>query len=94
MANLWGLIKNFIMENIYSLLIGPIHVLISWMWSILKFLKNISIAQYWLSITAILQLSNNRILWHVNSYPTDNDWPDYKSKLLIGMRKYNEMVLE
>jgi hypothetical protein len=21
---------------------------------------------------------NNRILWHVNNYTTDNDWPDYK----------------
>jgi len=21
---------------------------------------------------------NNRIIWHVNSYTTDNDWPDYK----------------
>ena len=21
---------------------------------------------------------NNRILWHVNSYTTDNSWPDYK----------------
>jgi len=21
---------------------------------------------------------NNRILWHINSYTTDNDWPDYK----------------
>ena len=20
---------------------------------------------------------NNRIIWHVNSYTTDNDWPDY-----------------
>ena len=21
---------------------------------------------------------NNRILWHVNNYTTDNDWPDFK----------------
>ena len=21
---------------------------------------------------------NNRIIWHVNSYTTENDWPDYK----------------
>tara|TARA_E500000178_G_scaffold313529_1_gene331003 strand:+ start:2078 stop:2674 length:597 start_codon:yes stop_codon:yes gene_type:complete len=21
---------------------------------------------------------NNRILWHINSYTTDNDWPDFK----------------
>ena len=26
----------------------------------------------------IRDMPNNRILWHVNSYTTDDSWPDYK----------------
>ena len=26
---------------------------------------------------------NNRSLWHVNSYPTDKDWPDYKVQTTV-----------
>ena len=31
---------------------------------------------------------NNRILWHVNSYTTDDSWPDYKVQTTyLGRRR-------
>src|SRR5210317_840482 len=57
MVNIVERIKTFIQGIIYSLLIGPILNLIFLMWSILKYLKNISVRIYWLLITAIMQLS-------------------------------------
>ena len=66
------------MDSIYSLLIGPIQILISWTWSTLKFLKNIRSFTISLTNGNFAAQPNNRILWHVNSYTTDNDWPDYK----------------
>jgi len=37
---------------------------------------------------------NNRILWHVNSYTTDNSWPDYKVQTTVWDAENNDMVTE
>ena len=45
------------MENIYSLLIGHIQKVISWILNIPKCLINISVHIFWLLITVIMQLN-------------------------------------
>src|SRR6056300_854606 len=88
MANIWGLIKSFITDSIYSLLIGLILIPPLWMLNILKYLKNISVHIYWLLITGIMQLSLiivfsgmllTTLLIHLGL--------TIKSKILTGMRK-------
>ena len=37
---------------------------------------------------------NNRILWHVNNYTTDNSWPDYKVQNTIWDVEGSEWVTE
>ena len=37
---------------------------------------------------------NNRILWHVNSYTTDDSWPDYKVQTTYWDAEDNGMVTE
>ena len=37
---------------------------------------------------------NNRILWHINSYTTDNDWPDYKVQNTIWSVEGSDWVTE
>ena len=37
---------------------------------------------------------NNRILWHVNSYTTDNSWPDYKVQTTYWDAEDTSMVTE
>ena len=37
---------------------------------------------------------NNRILWHVNSYTTDDSWPDYKVQTTYWDAEDNNMVTE
>ena len=37
---------------------------------------------------------NNRILWHVNSYTTDDSWPDYKVQTTYWDAEDNDMVTE
>ena len=37
---------------------------------------------------------NNRILWHINSYTTDNSWPDYKVQTTYWDAEDNNMVTE
>ena len=37
---------------------------------------------------------NNRILWSINSYTTDNDWPDYKVQTTYWDAEDNGMVTE
>jgi len=37
---------------------------------------------------------NNRILWHCNSYTTDNDWPDYKVQTTYWDAEDSSMVTE
>ena len=37
---------------------------------------------------------NNRILWHVNSYTTDNSWPDYKVQTTYWDAENSGMVTE
>ena len=37
---------------------------------------------------------NNRILWHVNSYTTDNSWPDYKVQTTYWDAEDSNMVTE
>jgi hypothetical protein len=79
MVNFVERIKTFIQEIIYSLLIGPILNLI------FLDVEHSEIPQEH-KCAHILALDNgnfaaqpnNRILWHVNNYTTDNDWPDYK----------------
>jgi hypothetical protein len=37
---------------------------------------------------------NNRILWHINSYTTDNDWPDYKVQNTVWEVEGSDWVTE
>ena len=37
---------------------------------------------------------NNRILWHVNSYTTDNSWPDYKVQNTVWDVETSDWVTE
>ena len=37
---------------------------------------------------------NNRILWHVNSYTTDNSWPDYKVQNTVWDCEGSDWVTE
>jgi len=37
---------------------------------------------------------NNRILWHVNNYTTDNDWPDYKVQNTIWDVEGSDWITE
>jgi hypothetical protein len=37
---------------------------------------------------------NNRILWHCNSFTTDNDWPDYKVQTTYWDAEDSSMVTE
>ena len=37
---------------------------------------------------------NNRILWHVNSYTTDNSWPDYKVQTTYWDAEDSRLVTE
>ena len=37
---------------------------------------------------------NNRILWHVNSYTTDNSWPDYKVQNTVWDVEGSDWVTE
>ncbi len=37
---------------------------------------------------------NNRILWHVNSYTTDNDWPDYKVQTTYWDAENSDLITE
>ena len=37
---------------------------------------------------------NNRILWHVNSYTTDDNWPDYKVQTTYWDAEDSNMVTE
>ena len=37
---------------------------------------------------------NNRLLWHVNSYTTDNSWPDYKVQTTYWDAEESSMVTE
>jgi len=37
---------------------------------------------------------NNRILWHINSYTTDDSWPDYKVQTTYWDAEDNDMVTE
>ena len=37
---------------------------------------------------------NNRLLWHVNSYTTDNSWPDYKVQTTYWDAEDTNMVTE
>ena len=37
---------------------------------------------------------NNRIIWHINSYTTDNSWPDYKVQTTYWDAEDNNMVTE
>jgi|TARA_R100001460_G_scaffold14654_7_gene32762 hypothetical protein len=37
---------------------------------------------------------NNRILWHVNSFTTDNSWPDYSVQTTIWDAEDSNMVTE
>jgi len=37
---------------------------------------------------------NNRILWHVNNYTTDNSWPDYKVQTTYWDAENSDMVTE
>ena len=37
---------------------------------------------------------NNRILWHINSYTTDNDWPDFKVQNTVWDCEDSDWVTE
>ena len=37
---------------------------------------------------------NNRILWHVNNYTTDNDWPDYKVQNTVWDVESSDWITE
>ena len=37
---------------------------------------------------------NNRIIWHINSYTTKNDWPDYKVQTTVWDVEAGEWVTE
>jgi len=37
---------------------------------------------------------NNRIIWHVNSYTTDNDWPDYSVQNTIWDCEVGDWITE
>ena len=37
---------------------------------------------------------NNRIIWHVNSYTTDNDWPDYSVQNTVWDCEVGDWVTE
>jgi hypothetical protein len=37
---------------------------------------------------------NNRLLWHINSYTTDNSWPDYKVQTTYWDAEDTRLVTE
>jgi hypothetical protein len=37
---------------------------------------------------------NNRILWHINSYTTDNSWPDYKVQNTVWDCRRSDWITE
>ena len=37
---------------------------------------------------------NNRIIWHVNSYTTDNDWPDYSVQNTVWDGEVGDWITE